>query len=330
MAVLKKVLFLSLLLSPFMLYAQGIPGISEPVTFTVIPEFPKPNEIVTITAQSFSTDLNKASFKWSLNGKTFSQGIGLKDIQVPAGKAGTLTNISVSVTTIDIGVVTNSVSFRPADVTLAWESDTYTPPFYKGKALEAYGGAFKVTAVPEFFDGKGKRMDPKTLVYTWKKNGNVQGEASGYGKDYFIDSQSSYLRGGDDVSVEVSSPKQSISGSQSITITPVIPSIVFYENNPLYGIVYEKSLGDTFNLSNEEVTLRAELYNFSTPLAGFINLGWNINGLDVPQFSNNNQITLRKDSSASGESSVGILAQHRGHALQGAQNGITIKFDAKK
>lgn len=330
MTVLKKVLLFSLLLSPFMLYAQGIPGISEPVTFVVSPEFPKPNQTVSLSAQSFSTDLNKATFKWTVNGKVFAQGAGLKEITIPSGKAGALTTVSVSVVTADIGTVTNSVSIRPAEVTLVWEADTYTPAFYKGKALEAYGGFFKVTAIPEFFDTKGKRIDPKTLIYTWKKNGNIQGDVSGYGKDSFVDSQSSYLRGGDDVSVTVTSPKQSFSGTQSISISPVIPSVVFYENSPLYGTVYEKNLNGAFRLSNEEITLRAELYNFSKPLAGLVTLDWNINGQKVPQFSNNNQITLRKDSALAGQSTLGVTAQHQKRPLQGAQNGITINFDAKK
>ncbi len=305
--------------------AQGIPGISEPVTLKVSPRFPKPDTAVTVTAQSFSTDLNRAEFSWISGGKVIKQGTGATSVTVPSGKAGSLTSISVTVTTIDIGTISQEVSWRPASVILAWKSDGYTPPFYRGKALESYGASFRVTAIPEFFTATGKRLDPKTLVYTWKKNGTIDPNQSGYGKDSFTSSQTSYIRGGDDINVEVSNNDGSIVSTKTITISPGIPEIVFYEESPLYGIQYERALNGTFNLIAEEVTLRAEPFNISTnnTFAG-LNLDWTINGDSVPNFKDKNKITLRKAGQTDGQSDVGLSIQHQTKILQGGTASINI------
>lgn len=306
--------------------AQTIPGIAEPVTFSVVPDYPKPNEIVFISTQSFSTDLNKAIFKWTVNGKIYAEGAGMKNINIKTGKAGSLTTVSVEVSTADFGVIKNDITFRPAEVTLLWQADTYVPAFYKGKALHSFNGAFKVTAIPEFFNASGKRINPKNLIYTWKKNGNVDGDASGFGKDSFITSQTSYLRDGEDVSVEVSSSKDNLAGSASISVAPSVPEINLYENSPLYGIIYEHALTDNLNLSSEEITLRAEPFftSVENPVGGTLNFDWTLNGASVDAFQNKNEITLRKAGSTRGRSDIGLIIQNRSKVLQSASASITI------
>jgi hypothetical protein len=308
------------------IHAQTIPGIAEPVTFDVVPEYPKPNQTVTVSTQSFSTDLNKAIFKWSLNGKLYAQGTGMKSVSVKTGKAGSLTIISVEVSTPDFGIIKNDIAFRPAEVTLLWQSDTYVPALYEGKALHSYNGSFKVTAIPEFFDATGKRVNPKNLIYTWKKNGNVQGDVSGFGKDSFVTSQTSYLREGEDISVDVSSPKENLAGSASITVIPTVPEIVFYENSPLYGMLYEHAFKDKINLFSQEITLRAEPFYMSVtnPLNGVLTLDWKLNGASLPSFADKNEITLRKQANTSGESDVSLIVQNQKKLLQGASANIAI------
>lgn len=313
------------LAAPSASLAQTVPGISDPVTFSVIPEFPKPNQTVYISAQSYSTDLDKAVFKWRVDGKAYAEGVGLREISVKTGKTGTLTAVTVEVSTADFGVIRNDLAFRPADVTLLWQSDTYVPPFYEGKALHSFNGSFKVTAIPEFFDATGKRISPKDLVYTWKKNGQVQGDASGFGKDSFVGSQTSYLREGEEISVEVSSPKESLAGTASVTLAPRVPEIVFYENSPLYGAVYEKALSGSFDLLSEEITLQAEPFYVSVTdrRGGFLSFDWKMNGADVPAFKDKSEIVLRK-SGTGGQSAISLVVQHRARLLQGARSALTI------
>lgn len=307
-------------------HAQNVPGISDPISYQTIPEYPQPRENVSIKAQSFSTDLNKAVFRWFVDDKLYAQGVGLREINITTGKPGSFTVINVEIQTSDFGTFKNTFSFRPAEVTLLYEADTYTPPFYLGKALHSFNGAFKVTAIPEFFDIKGKRINPKDLIYTWKKNGDVVGDASGFGKDSLITSQTSYLRDGESINVEVSSPRENLAGTAWITLKPTVPEIVFYENSPLYGLVYEKAFQNSHNLKGEELTLRAEVFNASigNPLDGSLDISWIMNGLRIPEFANKNDIVLRKVSEDGGQSEISVQIQHREKLLQGGKNSLTI------
>lgn len=329
--ILIYVLGLIFFLPSFTVIAQGVPGITDTVDFVLVPPYPKPNQAVYIKAQSFNTNLNKAEFAWTLNGKPIAEGLGLKEIRVVTGDPGTPTEVGVIIKTSDIGIISDTVFMRPTEVNLVWESDTYTHPFYKGKALHSYNGSFKVTALPEFFDGNNKRIDSKELVYTWKKNGDVQNDASGYGKDSFTSSQTSYLREGEEISVEVSSSREDLTASNSVTITPSVPKIVFYEKSPLYGELYGEALDRNFKLENEEITLIASPMFFSVPRAENQNLtlSWSINGRPATDFENKNEITLRREDNNAGKSNISLIAQQIKKVLQGANGSISISFDKK-
>lgn len=318
-------IFVLLLSAISFAHAQGLPGIPEPITLRVSPLYPKPNSTVTVTAQSVSTDLNRATLTWISEGKTIKQGAGVTSVSVPAGKAGALTTVRVSIVTTDIGAITQETSWRPADVTLLWKTDGYVPSFYKGKALESYGSSFRVTAIPEFFNVGGVRIDPRTLIYTWKKNGTVDANQSGYGKDSFVGIQSSYVRGGDEINVQVSNNDGSIVSTKTVNINPGLPEVIFYEKSPLYGMIYEKALSNDIELSAEEITLVAEPFNISSNnLFPGINFNWNINGSAVPNFKDKPFITLRKSGVPGSQSTVALTVQHQTKILQGGQRAINI------
>ncbi len=321
---------ISALMAPLALFAQGVPGISDPLTLTLFPENPRPNETVTARIQSFSIDLDAALITWTVNGKEVSSGVGQKSVSVDSGRLGSLSRIDVSVTTPNASV-SESIVIRPADVSLVWEADTYVPPFYRGKALHSYNGSFRVTAVPEFVGDNGRAIDPKDLIYTWKKNGAVVGEASGYGKNQFVSTQTSYLREGEDITVEVSSPRESIVASRSVTIQPVVPKIVFYEKSGLYGARYQTAVGNRFSLTNDEVTFVAEPFFFSVTGKNdpVLLSTWKLNGRELVDFSGDMEITLRRDNNTAGRSEIRLVLQSTSRVLQGASGLTLITFDEK-
>jgi len=320
------VLTLCLFSSP--VEAQGIPGISDPVSVIVSPETPKPNGSVSIKIQSFSIDLDRALIVWTVNGKEENKGVGLKQFNLIAGPNGSTKRVDVTATVVGMGTFKQTVLIKPADVSLIWESDTYTPPFYKGKALHSFNGAFKVIAIPEFIGSDGKRIDPRDLIYTWKKNGEVQGSDSGYGKSTFITSQTSYLRQGEYISVEVSSPSENAAGSGSITVIPTVPKLVLYEKSPLYGVQYEKSLTGNTKLENEEITVLAEPYFFSVASnrSNALTYAWTLNGSALSSFANEPEVTLRKVG-GQGVASLSVVTQSLAKLLQGASKNISISYE---
>lgn len=287
---------------------------------------PRPYSTITVRATATNTDLDIATFTWYVGGKVFSKGKGITSIDVKTGKAGSAIKVSVDITTTNLGRVSRELTIRPLDITLVWKSDGYIPPFYKGKALEGYGGKFTVTAIPEFFTSAGTRIDSKNLLYTWKKNDVIDPNQSGLGKDIYTSVQSSYTRGEDEISVLVTTQTDDMSSSKKTFIEPQIPEIVFYENSPLYGVMYENALLSQTSLKSEEVTLHASPFNlaFNGIDRDKVSIQWNMNGVDVPDFMNKHEIVLRKNGGNGGQTEIGVLMQHADKLLQGGRASITI------
>lgn len=331
--ILKKTSFflalLTLALPCSFAFAQSIPGIQDPIVVRVIPTNPRANEPVFIDIESYSTDLDTALISWSVDGREEANKVGLKNFNLMAGPLGSTKTVEISVGTLGTGVLSATVIIRPADVGLLWEADTYTPPFYQGKALHSYNGTFKVIALPELYASNGTKIDSKDLIYTWKKNNEVQGSASGYGKNTFIGSQTSYLREGEDISVEVAAPRENVVASNSILVVPAVPEMLFYENSPLYGIVYEKALQGNFKLDNQEISIVTEPMFFSVSQRNSPNLtyDWTLNRSNLVDFKNKSEITLSRSNDQAGRANIQVVSQHLKRLLQGGKGDLTISYE---
>src|SRR5690606_11304016 len=63
----------------------GLPtGVEEQITIQQIPRIPSPGETVSITLSGYSTNLNKATITWTLNGNILNSGVGATQIQFQA------------------------------------------------------------------------------------------------------------------------------------------------------------------------------------------------------------------------------------------------------
>ena len=323
-------IFTLFLLSLFALAssAQEIPGISSPATIVPTSQLPRPRESVTLNLQSFNLDLNKSLITWTVDGKIVLRGTGMRSATVVAGELGTKKSVVATISTDD-GEYVASFNIVPGELSLLWEAATYVPPFYKGKALHSHGGLYKVTVVPALYSPSGKLHDPKTLIYTWKKNGAIDSAYSGYGKSSYTGSHTSFIREGDEISVDIASSDGSSSATKSVIIAPVTPEAHLYEDSPLYGIRYEKSLADTIFLFDEEISLAAEPYFFSTKdkTSSILSFDWAINDNPVVDFSGRESITLRRPQGGAGAAQVAISIGNSYKLLQGANHNLIIRYD---
>lgn len=323
-----KVIFFSLFFAS-VAHAQGIPGVGAPIAITANPSNSRPFETITLALQSFSVNIDQADITWYSNGKVIGKGKGLKEISVQAGALGSSKTISVRASTKEAGDISGSIVIRPAELSLVWQAGSYTPAFYKAKALLPFGGVYKVVALPEMIDSNGKKIDPRTLIYSWKKNDTLEQDVSGYGKDSFVSSQTSFVRQGDTISVDVSSPTDGFTTSGSVTIAPVVPEIHFYEDNPLYGIVSERELVRSVTLPNEEISIAAEPFFFSVSSKNnpVLNYSWTLNDATVQDFENKPSVVLRRADAAAGSSEIGLTITNSSKLLQGANQSLILRYE---
>lgn len=295
------------------------------LNFEVTPENPKPNEQVRVTIKSFLTDLNKATIRWALNGKTALVGTGETTFNFKNGASGSTTNLTISITTNGGAHVEKKLSWSPLGVTVLWEAATYTPPFYRGKALASPQARMRAVAIPDSTNGQNA-LGPGSLSYVWEKDGDVVGSASGYRKNSFLFS-APMPYGQSNVRVTVSSLNDAFSSSADLDLALTNPFILFYENTPLLGVWYNRPLAPNYTLSKKEFSVSAEPFYFSNDNSGaqYLEYNWTVNG--NPTQNASRLITLRNDEGAQGDSVVSLVLNELQKTFQTATQTLTIHMD---
>lgn len=289
---------------------------------------PKANEQVSIKIESSAYELNAATITWTVDTKQISSGIGRKTFSFFTGKLGSQTHISILITPPGAEPFRKDLYFTPTDVALVWEAKTYTPPFYAGKALFSNQSTLSVTAIPDFITKDGRRLDPSTLIYKWKRNNKAQGSLSGYGIRTLTISGST-LGLPEKISVLVSSQDGTFMGEEAVTVTPTNPTVFLYENTPLYGVLYNKALGDSFAMGEKESSFSAVPYFFNRSSASdVLNFNWTVNNSPSGD-KDSDIITLRNDEGAEGRSILGLEVANIGNTFQTARKSISVFFNTQ-
>jgi hypothetical protein len=313
-----------ILFAPVGFVAAQLPGV-DLANLTISPQNPGPNQTVTARLDSNATDINRADISWSVNGETKSSGKGLKTFTFQTGDLGAKTTLEVLMISAEGYPWTKSITLTPAKVALLIEAESYTPPFYRGKAYFPYQGRARVTAVPSFVDENGKQIPPEQLVFKWKQGTQNMIDSSGLGKN-ILTYRSGVLIRANSVSVEVSSLDQQYVANASVNITPVEPKTILYENNPEYGILYNKALSDPFSLKATEITVTAVPYFFTAASSNDSNLkyDWNLNGTAVG--NGGNSIVLHNPGGGGGRALLSLQLSNTVDYFQFANASLNINF----
>lgn len=240
----------------------------------ISPESPDPFETVEMRVTSNLTDLNRAEIYWYVDNALEKSGRGVRSLSFQVGDLGSVTTATIIIDTIEGQRVTKEFTFRPADVSLLWEAQSYTPPFYKGRALASPQSMIKIVAQPEMRLASGAKLSPDELVYTWKRGNQVLQEQSGYGASV-VTVQAPKPFGEADISVEVSSLYETYTAEETLTLPVVDPQVVLYEKDPLAGTNFRNAVRGNAESSGSELTLFAAPYFFS--LDG-LEQEWYVNG----------------------------------------------------
>jgi hypothetical protein len=306
-----------------------IPGLEEQIDMTVNPQNPVPGQAVSITLGAYGTDLNRADISWLVNGVVQKNGIGATEYDFTAGPSGSVNTIQAMVLPLNGTKVTKSITIAPASVDIVWEANSYVPPFYKVKRLYPPEGTLTFVALPNLVDN-GVAVDPSTLVYKWSMNNSVLGSKSGYGKRT-LSVTGDVLDQPISITVQASLVKDNVVGNGTITVVPQTPSLLLYENNPLYGILFNNALTNQYNLAGSEVDISAYPYYFSvnSPSDSTINYTWNVNNSPISLSPHQNDVIFRKPDGASGQSAISVSATNPRNFLQTATApNLMINFQA--
>lgn len=279
--------------------AGGVPQLEEKVTYDLLPTRPNVGDTVDIEAKMYGTAVKNAIFSWFIDGKLYKKEQGLNMISVYVNKG---TKVNVSILTVTGATLSNEWIFNPEQVKLIWEANTYTPPFYKGKALYTAESAMTFNAIN--LDAKNP-LTNKTADYVWKTDGVVQGSKSGVSKN-------TYVYQGDILQYEplfellytgVTNFNQIKAGQKASPVNvrstlrvQTLESDVFtYEKVPLLGVLFNKKINTIFPVTKPEVTLVSFPVYYSVESALIPEYVWLLNDSVIKRDSNMLSFKKTKD-----------------------------------
>lgn len=297
---------------------------STDIGLSVSPQYPEPGESAEVSISSYSIDLSKTYVSWWINNNEVSRGVGKTSISFTMGNIGTSTTVTANIDTVDGQSLSKSITLLSSGIDILWEAtDSYVPPFYKGKALGTRESEFKVVAIPQVVV-RGQKVSNNNLSYTWRKDGNGQPKSSGWGKSYFVFSNS-FLDANNQVSVEVSDVNGTKIGEGETTITTSTPKIVFYENNPNTGNL--KALSSNTKISKDGISIYAMPYFFSKKAFNSgLEYRWFVGGQENLSLFSRKNITVKGQEDQSGSGIVKVVINNTKTLFQSAEQQVKIEF----
>ncbi len=257
--------------------AHAQTGLERELSLTLSPEYPAPGDTVQLSIETFALDLNRSVVVWYVNDTEIARGVGIAESSIQVGAAGTETTVKV-VAEDEAGILGSaSATIRPSQVDLLWEAAAYAPPFYKGRTLPGSDSPIRAQALARFRTTNGTLVPESNIIYTWYRNGSVA--TSGRGKSA-VTLPGPGLFGSDTIRVTLASVDGSFTGAASTRITSTDPFAMLYENHPLFGILFHRSLEAGANTLETEQKVTAIPYfsNILTPLDPSLNYEWEVNG----------------------------------------------------
>lgn len=255
-------------------------GLGTPNSFTLEAsnDNPGPNENITVTLRSYSFDQSITRIRWSVNGTTVQgPSIGLTSYSFTAGKIGSRYSIRATALLDDGTAAGQTIILNVSDIQFYWWADTYTPPWFKGKALPVIGSPIYVYAIPE-----AANINPKTAIYKWSMNDSVLPASSGQGKSVFQFTPQ-FPGVSERIGVSIKNTAGESIGEKTVVITPAVPQIAVYAVRPLEGVLFNQT-GNLFGSKPEELAdFIAEPFYFGVKTIQDLVFSWSFNNRPVAQ-----------------------------------------------
>jgi len=327
------ILSLAFFVVPLPSYGQvALPADSSAETLTVAinPEHPRAFSLVEVSIQSFSVDLNQVTISWFLNGVRQKEGVGERTLLFQTGGIGEKSTVRI-VASSPIGVIADEVvEIIPASVDLIWQGRTYTPPFYRGRSVVSAEALVDIVAFPQMILNNRFLQDDE-ITYTWKKDGEVLGEYSGYGRNTLL-IQAPFQGSATTIEVLATAGGGAVNAEASVVIEPIEPFIRVYENDPLLGVQFHKAITGTLIPTSNDVTVTAYPFFFSVENrnSSALSYEWLANDTPIDSLGNDRgSINIAVGDGQVGTADLSLSIQNAIRIFQAAVASFSISFGSE-
>ncbi len=218
---------------------------------------------------------------------------------------------------------------RPnGSVDLITEPSSYTPSFYRGKPLFINQGTMKIIAIPNIIIN-GKKANSKNLSFKWIKDDVVISSDTTIGNDSVIINGSVPIKDMN-VSVQIIDSSGNVLAEDSLAISPANPKVLFYENNSLYGTLFNRALVGSYSLGGkQELSVIAKPYFFDIKDQSDDNISysWSVNGSPVDSSGQKNVLILRQANTGGiGSADVSVDVNNLARIFQFSNSSFNLNF----
>lgn len=269
---------LGALLAPVAAIAQISTFDATPLTLTMTPEYPAPGETVQLSVSSYALDINRSTIVWKAGDTVIKEGEGESQATITAGNVGSVTTITVEVTSESGQFGTGEARIAPADIQILWSTDSYVPPFYKGKKIAGPSAKIDAYARVEFSNGT-RAVAEKDIIYTWYRGNTVLSAISGRGKSRVT--LTGPVFGTETFRVVAESVDRSRYAEGEMRVTAQESQLKLYEHHPLYGILYHRAFVGDVNTVEKELRVTAVPYFAHTNSPHSLSYEWTVNDTPV-------------------------------------------------
>jgi hypothetical protein len=292
------------------------------VSITTEPTYPKQNQDFVVSLESYAVDLKVATISFFSNGVLIQKQEGVSKATIPHNSKKTVVDIIIE--TQDGRVIEKTTTIVPGSVSLVWKANTYTPPFYKGRALLTEEATLVVSAVPDIYDANGNKINARDINYTWRVNSKLDQAQSGLGRNTIVINKL-YLDPSIRIILTAQSKDRKFGASEYIEVPYTTPVIALYKNDPTQGIDYSNSLSK-ITTSEKEMELYAVPYYFGvfTHNASDLAYNWKVNGEKTT--NTKNSVVLRNDTNKLGLVNVSLDIENIRASFQNMQKRLIIEI----
>ncbi|MEK9175393.1 MAG: hypothetical protein AAB795_02245 [Patescibacteria group bacterium] len=214
---------------------------------------PAPGQQFTVSATSLEFDTVRGNFKWYLNDKLMSSGVGKTEQTFQAGPIGSAMNIRVSATSNTGGLFEGYTVIRINDIDFIVHPLTSIPPLYRGAPLAVSGSKVEIYAVPHLYMN-GVEANPQNLIYEWTVDEAKELDKSGGGRNKIAVDLDITRDQEVEIILTASTIDRSNLATKKMILKSYYPEINFYSFNTLTGIgkfaktLFEMKGGDNISI----------------------------------------------------------------------------------
>ena len=201
------------------------------LTINYEPRHPRPEEEVTVSLSGINS--RETNIDWQIRG--FSEMIRETDQRVTftLGELGETAYVSARVTLADGSLIRESIDIKPRVVDILWEGQTYTPPFYQGRALPVENSSMTVKAVPRFSQ---EFPEVENYYFQWMLDGiRISGRERGLNTIGLLPDH--LRRGGRELRVDIYDQDQKLVARESFAVRLSEPEVLVYKTTQEEGVL---------------------------------------------------------------------------------------------